>query len=99
MSRADVMKELSTLALNHPEASWAIELMRTGQPIEVALMTLFKHCLAVNKQLRDTVEKYVAGTVPPVVIQFPGTVQEFIELHNSTMKSKGERNEGFEGTE
>lgn len=96
MSREDVMKELGTLALNHPEARLALELIRIGQSPEVALMTVFKHCLVSNKLLWDQLERYVAGTVPPVVIQFPGTVQEFIELQNSM---KGERNAGYEGTE
>lgn len=81
----DVIRELGTLALNHVEASWALSLIQVGQPPEVALMTVFKHCLVVNGQLRDQLEKYTAWNA-----------QEFVELQNSM---KGERNEGYEGTE
>lgn len=96
MSRADVIKELGTLALNHVEANWAWCAINSGQPAELALMTVFKHCLVVNGQLREQLEKYMAGTIPPVVIQFPGNAEDFIKFQNSM---KGERNEGYEGTE
>ena len=96
MKHADVLKELATLALNNIEANWAWCAINGGQPPEVALMTVFKHCLVVNGQLRDKLEKYMVRAVPPVVIQYPGTVQEFIKLQNSM---KGERNEAYEGTE
>ncbi|MHB8122601.1 MAG: hypothetical protein ACYDG4_10650 [Desulfuromonadaceae bacterium] len=96
MSRMDVMKELGTLALNHVEASFALELIRAGRSVEVALMTVLTYGLLEKRQLRDTLEKYMTGTVPPVVIQCRWTTQEFIELQNSM---KGERNEGYEGTE
>lgn len=86
MSRDYVIKELGTLALHHVEANWAWCAINNGQPIELVLMTVFKHCLMLNKQLSDQLEKYKARTIPPVVIQYPGNAQEFIELQNITQR-------------
>lgn len=78
VKKSSIIAELAELSKDHTTAHTVMDMICCmGVPVPEALLTGFKHLLQENRRLTETVTKFQVCGIPPLIVKFPGTVEEF----------------------